>query len=214
MPSVIIDLSHTIITGMPAYPGTKEPEITVANTVENDGFKETELNILTHTGTHIDCPAHIFKDGKTITGFTPDTFIGNAFVIDCRTVKPGEKIPAGILQQIPEKTDPPDFILFCTGWDKYWSDTQYFSGFPVMSEELARALLSYNLKGTGIDAVSVEPVNDENLEIHHILLSKELILIENLTNLDSLTGKTFTFCCFPLKLADCDGSPVRAVAIL
>ncbi|MBN2349335.1 MAG: cyclase family protein [Bacteroidales bacterium] len=214
MPSTIIDLTHTITSGMPVYPGTRPVNITVSNTVEKDGFKETDLNILTHTGTHMDCPAHIFKNGKTITDFAPDKFIGNAFVIDCRNLKPNSKIPVSLLQNVQQQLHSVDFILFNTGWDQYWNENRYFSGFPTLDDELADSLASYNLKGIGIDAISIEPVNEKYLNIHHKLLSKDIILVENLTNLQSLAGKTFTFCCFPLKIAEGDGSPVRAIAII
>lgn len=36
--------------------------------------------------------------------------------------------------------------------------------------------------------------------------------IENLKNLDLCGSDVFWFSCFPLKLEDCDGSPIRAVA--
>jgi kynurenine formamidase len=57
-------------------------------------------------------------------------------------------------------------------------------------------------------------VNEENLPNHHILLGKEILLIENLTNLDKLPDHVFTFQCFPLKVENADGSPVRAIALI
>jgi arylformamidase len=39
-----------------------------------------------------------------------------------------------------------------------------------------------------------------------------MVIIENLTNLDSLPDSKFEFFCFPLKIENGDGSPVRAVA--
>jgi kynurenine formamidase len=45
------------------------------------------------------------------------------------------------------------------------------------------------------------------------VLSNGLIIIENLTNLESLINKSFDFAVFPLKIKDGDGSPVRAAAI-
>ena len=58
-----IDLTHIITEDMPVYPGTEPPKLTPANSYERDGFKETLLSLYTHTGTHIDPPAHIFPDG-------------------------------------------------------------------------------------------------------------------------------------------------------
>jgi kynurenine formamidase len=70
------------------------------------------------------------------------------------------------------------------------------------------------LKGTGVDAPSFDPVDSVKLSVHKALLSKGIVLIENLTNLDALPDKGFIFCCFPLKIKGGDGSPVRAVGIV
>ena len=64
-----IDLTHIITEDMPVYPGTEPPKLTPANSYEKDGFKETLLSLYTHTGTHIDPPAHIFPDGRTLDEF-------------------------------------------------------------------------------------------------------------------------------------------------
>ena len=56
----VIDLTHTICQNMPVYPGTEPPTFEPANSYEKDGFKETKISMFTHTGTHMDPPAHLF----------------------------------------------------------------------------------------------------------------------------------------------------------
>ena len=58
----IIDLTQLITASMPVYPGTEPPHLTVANTYETDGFRETLLSFFSHTGTHMDAPFHLFGD--------------------------------------------------------------------------------------------------------------------------------------------------------
>ena len=82
-----IDLTHIITEDMPVYPGTEPPKLTPANSYERDGFKETLLSLYTHTGTHIDPPAHIFPDGRTLDEFPPEQFIGKALVISKDTAR-------------------------------------------------------------------------------------------------------------------------------
>lgn len=48
----VIDLTHTIKEDMPVYPGTEAPKFLPANSYEKDGYKETVLQMFTHTGTH------------------------------------------------------------------------------------------------------------------------------------------------------------------
>ena len=80
----VIDLTHTIREGMPVYPGTEPPVLAAANSYEKDGFKETMLSMFSHTGTHVDPPAHLFAGRTTLDAFPPEQFLGRALVIDCR----------------------------------------------------------------------------------------------------------------------------------
>ena len=106
------------------------------------------------------------------------------------------------------------FLLIHTGWSQYWGSEEYFRKFPVLNVDAARYLTSFPLKGIGSDTISFDPVDSGDLPVHHILLSKGLILIENLVNLKSLPKHNFAFSCFPLKIRNGDGSPVRAVGII
>lgn len=107
-----IDLTHIITEDMPVYPGTEPPKLTPANSYERDGFKETLLSLYTHTGTHIDPPAHIFPDGRTLDEFPPEQFIGKALVIDCRGIKAGGAITLSHIERYGEKAGKADFLLF------------------------------------------------------------------------------------------------------
>jgi kynurenine formamidase len=73
--------------------------------------------------------------------------------------------------------------------------------------------VSYNLKGIGIDAISVDSIDSKKMENHQAILANEIFIIENLTNLCKLTSEYFLFTCFPIKFQNSDGSPIRAIAI-
>lgn len=60
----VIDLTHTIQEEMPVFPGTEPPALMQAASCEEDGFREILLKLTTHTGTHMDSPAHIFRMGS------------------------------------------------------------------------------------------------------------------------------------------------------
>ena len=59
----VYDLTHTIRNDMPVYPGTEQPRLTTACTIEEVGYRETLLHMYSHTGTHMDAPAHMLPDG-------------------------------------------------------------------------------------------------------------------------------------------------------
>ena len=61
--------------------------------------------------------------------------------------------------------------------------------------------------------MGLDPIADENLTRHKKLFENcDIINIENLTNLEQCGDELFWFGCFPLKIENCDGSPIRAVA--
>jgi len=205
----IYDLSHTLNNKSPVYPGTGRPQFEPAASIEKDGYRETRLSFYSHLGTHIDAPAHMLEWGKTLDRLPPDTFTGRAFIIS---------LPANILHiekdfLLPyEKTlMTVDFVLFNTGWSKFWGTPGYFEGFPTLTDEAAEWLLHFPLKGIGTDAISVDPVESISYVNHFKFLNRGMILIENLKFSQELHEDTGDFSCFPLPFENADGSPVRAI---
>jgi kynurenine formamidase len=211
----IIDLTHTISENMPVYPGTDEPKLDVANTYEKNGFKETLLTMFSHTGTHMDSPAHLFPQRTTLDSFKAEQFVGKAIVINCSDLQAGQRISMKYIEAVKEKADKAEFILFYTGWDKYWGTNTYFGDYPYITEEVAEYLISSRKKGVGIDVIGIDPILDENLTIHKkLLVETDIVIIENLTELSKVGNDLFTFCALPIKFENSDGAPIRAIAIL
>jgi len=84
MPAKLIDLTQLLNEKMLVYPDTTPPTFEVTNTVDRDGYREHHISMQSHTGTHIDAPRHILRDGRSLDKFPLDQFIGRAMVIDCR----------------------------------------------------------------------------------------------------------------------------------
>lgn len=210
----VIDLTHTISEKMPVYPGTEKPTLDPANTIEKDGFKETALNMYSHTGTHTDSPAHLFCSGKGLDEFDASFFCGKAVMLDCRELGKNGKVTKEMLESLREKFDNADFLILRTGREDYWNDDSYFSDFPCLDIEAAKFLAESGKKGIGVDAISVDPVGVP-LDVHKTLLvTNNFIIVENLCNLGSLECDEFEFCALPLKFESSDGAPTRAIAII
>ena len=209
----VIDLTHTIESGMPVYPGTEPPILEPANTYDRDGFRETKLSMYSHTGTHMDPPAHLFRDRTTLDAFPPEQFIGKALVIDCTSLKEGEPITMDHLSRYGTKAETADFLLFYLGWDARWGSEAYFGDYPCLDDSVLEYILEGSYKGIGFDVIGLDPIADGNLTRHKKLFqTRDIINIENLCNLGLCGNELFWFSCFPLKIRDCDGSPIRAVA--
>jgi arylformamidase len=208
----ITDLTHVIYSDMPVFPGTEQPILEKANTLEKDGFQEAKITMYSHTGTHIDAPAHMLSNGPYLDNLDIEHFIGNATVLDFSN-KAIKLISLDSLKPYKEKIKNVDFVIIKTGWSKYWGDSKYYEDFPSLDLESARWLSQFNLKGIGIDAISIDAMESTTFAVHKILMPRNIIIIENLTNLDSITNEFFILSILPLKNKDADGSPVRAISI-
>ncbi len=209
----IIDLTHTISENMPVYPGTEKPKLTIANTYEKDFFKETLMTMYSHTGTHMDPPAHIFAGKTTLDRFPITQFIGSAAVIDCSDLGENGRITMEQINKNRENADKADFIVFRTDWDKYWGRPEYYVGYPFIDDEVAEYIITNRKKGIGLDNISLDPVGSLNYH-KKVFKENEIVIIENLTNLKEVGTDLFTLFALPLKYENADGSPIRAVAVL
>ena len=204
----VYDLTHTIRNDMPVYPGTEQPRLTTACTIEEVGYRETLLHMYSHTGTHMDAPAHMLPDGAALDRYPGEKFVGADIVVDCR----GEKdISLPLLQRYD--LSGVDFVLFCTGWDKKWGTPAYYENFPCLTAEAAAYLAALPLKGVGEDSISLDPCDSTELPNHITLMKADFINTENLTGLDALLGRRFTFVTLPLKFENADGCSCRAIAM-
>ena len=209
----VIDLTHTIKADMPVYPGTGTPKLETANTYEENGFRETLVSFYSHTGTHMDPPAHLFAGRTTLDAFPASQFLGRALVIDCTRLREGEAITMKELRKYGGAEDTVDFLLFYLGWDARWGKDSYFGDYPCIDEEVLRHILDGSYKGIGFDVIGLDPIADGNLPRHKALFrEKDIVNIENLKNLGQCGTKPFWFACLPMKIEGSDGAPVRAIA--
>ena len=132
----VLDLTHTISGEMPVYPGTEKPVLTTACTIETAGYRETLLHMYSHTGTHMDAPAHMIARGRTLDSYGVEKFVGPGFVLDCRGRR---EIPLSLLRAHEEDIRRAEFLLFCTGWDRLWGKDGYYENFPCAVRRLAPA---------------------------------------------------------------------------
>ncbi len=198
----LIDLSHTFTADMPVWPGDSRPEVTQQATIKNDGYSKQIIKTSFHIGTHLDAPAHMIPEGKKISELPVSQFCGRGILLNAVGKR---EIGASLLNNFPGG----EIVLVHTGWSKKFGRDEYYNDFPKVSESFARKITSWNVKLVGLDTPSPDL---EPFTIHKILLGKGVLIIENLTNLESLVGVTsFEVFAFPVKFT-ADGSPVRVVA--
>lgn len=213
----VIDLSHTINSGMPVFPGTEPMLLERAFSIEKDGFAESRLTMFSHVGTHMDAPCHMIINGRSLDSFPVSQFVGKALVMDCSNmdeINGTRIIQLEAIEKYEKQMADVEFVIIYTGWSKLWGSDKYYEDFPSLSAEAAKWLVSYPLKGVGIDAISIDDMKTKTFPIHQIIMNSGLVIIENLTNLESILNKRVTFNALPLKFEASDGAPVRAIAII
>ena len=105
----VVDLSYTMEMNMPFWPTQPKYEAAVVETYEVGGESyHQSIRISEHTGTHIDSPAHLFSEGKTLDQYAVSSFSGSGWAIDCSGLA-GE-IGPDALDGVPAA----DFLLFYT----------------------------------------------------------------------------------------------------
>ena len=209
----VIDLTHEIRTGMMVYPGDPGVEVNESLTHEAAFCHVDRLDMGTHTGTHIDAPYHFLADGKRITDFPAGTFVGEGVVIDLTEKKAGEAITGEDLMPARDRVRAGDLVLLQTGWCRYFGSEEYLDH-PYLSGEAAELLVKWGARIVAVDFLNVDSTRLEQEDAHPALLSKDVLIVENIANSLALDPrKRYLFSFAPLKVAGSDGGPVRAFAI-
>ena len=207
----IIDLSHTIYSGMAQYPDDPGlPQIKHTMIHEKNDVLASALELSCHVGTHIDIPYHFLKDQPSLETMPLETFFGKGRVVDAPITDPPGEISSPILNGIDLRGV--DYLIIRTGWEQHWGTPRYYQTWPFLSSELAIRLVESKLKGVGLDAPSADPLGGRFT--HDLFASAGMINVENLANLAALPEVAFGLMVLPLKLAGAEASPVRAVALI
>lgn len=224
----IIDLTHTIHNEIQIYPGDPVPSISRGLTHEKDYCHVDILTLGSHTGTHIDAPYHILKHGKKIDAIPIQRFVGSGVLIDVSNKSARDVIESHEVESYKSKIEKGDFVIFMTGWDKYFGTPKYFKH-PFLSADCARFLVELGVTLVGTDGMNLDPTFPEDTDpekveeevehedygypVHDILLGNDILIVENLCNLDKIRQVKGLYSFLPLKVKDSDGSPIRAVYI-
>ncbi len=200
----LIDLTHTFGQNMPVFPGDPMPKLEQIASIGADDYNMYRLCSGMHVGTHMDAPYHMIAGGRLMCDVPTDRFFGRGRLIDAR----GRSLVTSDLLP-PTGIEKGDIVLVLTGWYHRFHDDAYYRDFPEIAPEFARELLNADASILALDTPSPDR---PPFEIHKMLLSNDVVIIENLTNLEVLVGiGEFDVIALPAKL-QCEAAPVRVIA--
>ncbi len=214
---LLIDLSHTIEDGLITYKGLPAPVIcdylsredSRSYYEEGTEFQIGKIEMVTNTGTYIDCPFHRFENGKDLA----ETGLACFTDLEATVIKvPFEKTLAITEEHLRNYEIRNRAVLINTGWDRYWKTDRYFENHPYLTGGAAQYLKDCSVKLVGIDAHNIDNTTGRTRPVHTILLGSEILIIEHLCNLHLLPPDGFTFSAVPPKFKGVGTFPVRAFA--
>src|SRR5438128_5381893 len=212
----LIDLSHTIEHGMIAYDGLPGPAITEFLTREasrtryaaGTEFQIGRIDMVANTGTYVDTPAHRFANGSDVAAIDLGS-VANLSAVLLRAVgqRSIEKTPSDLKGKA---------LLIHTAWSQHWRSSRYWSNeHPFVSRAAAETLAKSGVKVVGIDSYNIDDTADPTRPAHTELLRAGILIIEHLTNLDSLPdSRDIRFFAVPPKIRGLGSFPVRAFAMV
>jgi arylformamidase len=214
----VIDLTLGISSNIKVFSDSPQPSFIKWSKFDVHGYDSEVMFMSTHTGTHMDAPSHFISGTATIDKIDVNRFVcNNAFLLKI------EKESNQIISRNDiiscekdgdwEKIKENDTIVFFTGWESQIGKDNYISDNPGLSTDAAKYLVEKKVNAVAIDGPSIDTGIDNSFKVHKILLSNDILIIENLCNLEKFDSRRFTLIITPLKLIGISGSPVRAIGI-
>lgn len=215
----IIDLSHTIENGTLTYKGLPAPVICdylsreESRKIYEEGteFQIGKIEMVTNTGTYIDCPFHRYPDGKDFAALPADLFTDLAAIKVNVPYQQQKNIGVDYFKGLELYNKA---ILVHTGWSEHWGTDAYFEGHPYLTGEAALFLREQKVRLVGIDSHNIDDTAKKSRPVHSTLLAAEIFIVEHLCNLQSVPADHFLFTALPPKFKGVGTFPVRAIAKL
>lgn len=214
-----IDLSHIIYDGLITYKGLPAPiicdylsrEESRARYAPGTEFQIGRIEMVTNTGTYVDCPFHRYEDGKDLSEVELESFVDIEGIVIRADYRSGLAVTE---QDFKGKELRGRAVLVHTGWDAHWATDAYFEKHPFLTEEAAVYLRDCGVKLVGIDSMNIDDTRGNARPVHSTLLKAEILIAEHLCNLGNIPDEGFTFTAVPPKFKGAGTFPVRAFAKL
>jgi kynurenine formamidase len=173
-----------------------------------------DIDMMSHLGAHVESPAHYLPalkesiPGKDISEYPPEKFWGEAVFVDLSKLPPAGKITPDFIKSFGVKRD--DIVLM--GNSPHMKEGEKVT----MTDAGAVHMAELGIKMLAMDMTfQLEEVLDplEAMRMHYELLTRDILVIERLTNLSALKTPRSFFIGLPVRIKGCDSFPIRAIAI-
>jgi kynurenine formamidase len=185
-------------------------------------WQASKIEMLLHTGSHVDFSKHTVADGETAVDVDLDRVFGPALVVDLSHIGPNHEISVADMEAHAQAIQPGDIALVRTDWtEKHWGNfPTYYMESPYCAAAAAQWLVDRGARAIGFDCFSeycarLPDFTSEDFIIHKVILENGAILMQQMTNLSRLpVGQRVQFFAPFIKIDGAEGSPARFFALL
>ena len=205
----IYDISVPLVSGGLVYPGNPEISITPQQEITKGAGANVSLLLFgSHTGTHVDAPKHFFDDGLGVDALPLDVLMGPATVIrvDDAAMSVGEK------ELRTHELEGHTRVLIKTRNSGFIRERDFRQDYTYLAPDGASYLASLGVKLVGVDYLSIEQFHSGHHRTHRTLLERGIVIVEGL-DLSAPPQGPYDLRVLPLRLANLDGAPARAVLV-
>lgn len=201
----IWDISQTLRPGLPVWPGDTAFERADKWTIGPDcPVKVSRLTMSTHSGAHADAPEHYDANGADIAAVDLDTYLGPCRLISCTATRP---------HILPDEIDGSliagETRVLIRTYDRFPKD-RWDSDFRAVHADTINMLAAKGVRLIGIDSASLDPETSKAMDAHHAVQRHDMRILEGLV-FDGVPDGRYELIALPLKIAQADAAPVRAV---
>ena len=211
----VYDISPRLDANLAVFPGdTPLSREVVLDLARGDTVTLSTLRSTVHLGAHVDAPSHYDPSGVAIGDRPLDPFLGPCRVVRIPpgpglvTVTTMQEALAGSSGRATPSLEGIPRVLVATG--TYPDPTEFRTDFAALAPELIDWLAERGVRLVGIDTPSIDPAESSELPAHAAVRRHDMNILEGVV-LRGVPPGVYELIALPLRLADFDGSPVRAV---
>ena len=174
----------------------------------------SNIDIMSHLGTHVEAPSHHGENTKDITALRFDHFLARGVLLRLDNVQPRQLITRQQMDDADQgRVRADDVVILDSPYHSEPFAENPDDKRPLLSSECAQWCRDRDVKALGFgDGVDIEN-SPECCDCHDILLNNDILFIEVMKNLDLLKQDVFLISLMPLPIVGLDSSPSTVFAI-
>jgi kynurenine formamidase len=195
-PGGMTRLGQVLSSNSSVFEGDPVPMVDHVATIDPDGYQLELIQFGTHTGTHIDAPAHFVSGARTIDELEAREFVWPAYVIDVRQRVADVNAPDDFQLSIADikayekangKIKQGSMVIIYTGWDIKFGTPAYSDPAPGFAADAVQWLVDQRkIGGIGSDTFGPDASSDEGFSATSTILANDRVAMPGIAKVGSL----------------------------